>query len=142
MKYLKNFKESIESNFFLLKDDISDMLLDLEDDGMVIDFHTAKRGTYNFFYRGKYEFVISKPDAYNKHAKASTFDVSNLILWKEVKDVIKRITNYVIDNGASIRYFSDSIEFGITSNKKEFISGFDRDDMSQFNLRILITEPQ
>ena len=137
MRYLKSYK-LFEDNSSM-KDDISDMLLELEDVGMEVKFNNVKylKGRLKF---GTYEFVISKKDARNRHRDAPMFDTSNLVKWGEVKDVVKRITRYVYSKGGQIRFFSDGIEWGV-SDSNDFMDQYEgSDELTQFALRLLITE--
>lgn len=144
MRYLKSYKifEDVEPPKSKMCEDIEDMLLELQDEGMEIKFNNVRylKGRMKF---GTYEFVISKPNARDRHRDAPMFDVSNLVLWGEVKEVVRRIANYVYSNGGSIRFFSDGIEWGVNNNSNhDFINNYDSDGISQFNLRLLIEEKE
>lgn len=136
MKYIKTYK--IFENKLSMKDDIQDMLLELEDEGMIVEFNNVKTD------KKTYEFVISKPDHNNSNFFYGTgypmFDTSHLVLWGEVKEVVKRITEYVYSNSGHIRFFSDGIEWGV-SNSNDFMDQYEGSDkLSQHRLRLLISE--
>ena len=151
MKFLKPYKlfESFPTKWSDMKYDIGDILLELQDDGMDITFNNVKfsDGEINF---GTYEFVISKPLASSDHPHWFMDRGEyphNLIRWKEVKDVVKRVTRYVHSKGGRIRFFSDGFEWnsstaaeilGLTSLVDD--DSISNDEISQFNLRLLISE--
>lgn len=134
MKYLKPYK--LFENTSSMKDDVNDMLLELQDAGMSVEFNNVKIDGLT------YEFVISKPvkEIDINRRDLDMFDTSHLLLWKDVKEVVKRITGYVYDNGGKIRFFSDGIEWGV-SDSRDFMDQFEGADyISQRRLRLLITE--
>ncbi len=129
MKYLtkyKKFESKWESeNKFV--HDLEDITLELKDEGMLVDvtLNTVSKAVYGFEPL-EYEIRITKPGL-----------MTGLIEWSEIKDTVIRLTEYCYDNGWSVRFWADGIEF-LTGCKKEedFTIG---DGVTQFSFRMLIT---
>jgi hypothetical protein len=140
MKYLKKFNEHFTSAITQQKSidwnseqsfvsDLEDIALELKDEGMIVDIRLNKStsvAVYGFIKPFEYEVRISKP-GFNK----------DLIKWSEIKDTVIRLTEYCYENGWSVRFWADGIEF-LTGCKKEedFTIG---DGITQFSFRMLIT---
>jgi len=129
MKNLIPYKlfESHEGDSIL---DVKDILLELEDDGFVIESEKIFDKIVNpedypkGYRRVVTEFRISKGETYSGGVR----NLSSLIKWVEIKNVILRLTEYVEENEGSVRYFFDGFE-----NKDNI-----EDDIAFWKLRLLV----
>lgn len=127
MKNLIPYKvfESQESDSIL---DVKDILLELEDDGFIIESDKIFDKIVNpedypkGYRRVVTEFRISKEVAVRHKA-------SSLIKWGEIKDTILRLTEYVEENEGVVRCFLDGTEY-----KGKIIE----DDIAFWDLRLLV----
>ena len=129
MKHLKRFESTdwnSENNFV---SDLEDISLELKDEGMIVDIRLNKSTSI-------YVYGTVKPLEYELRISRPGFR-TDLIEWSEIKDTVIRLTEYCYDNGWSVRFWADGIEF-LTGCKKEedFTIG---DGITQFSLRMLIT---
>lgn len=124
---LGNFKgvDYKSENYFI--NNIGDMLLELKDDGFLVDIRLSRINPV------EYEIRISKP-GYNR----------NLIFWSEVKDEIIRLTEYSYNNDYSVRFWADGVEWipkiedpMIGFKKEDDFKGIS-DSITQFSIRILL----
>ena len=94
MKYLITYKLFESSDISEIETYIADILLDVNDEGIDTKIE----------YHGYYEIEISLDRINGKELSRD-----DLILWKDIKDVVMRITSYINGiGGYEIKYYMDS----------------------------------
>lgn len=129
--------------------DISDILRELEDEGYIIEMdvifpkhlvRTLQKTTGSDivtkaprFGKRLIEVYIKKT---NNYSNKTTED---LVFWKNIKETIIRIYEYVSSHDGTIRIFSDGVEWGSGWTKAEDFDGIGG-DITCFRLRLLIDD--
>jgi hypothetical protein len=132
MYNIKNFKQ-FESIFFSDSEkkffsDLEDIMLELKDDGMIVDIILKRREIIDggHIRPGEYEIKISKQGA-------------KPIKWPEIKDAVIRITEYCYSNYWSVRYWLDGNEFMSGFKKSSDFDGILDDMFECFYKELRIT---
>lgn len=131
MKYLKRYNES--SKWQDIQDliyDLEDMVSELKDDNINAD---VKLGTIKSTKNMIFEIHLNRP------FPESLEETLPLIYWKDIKDIVVRITEYCINKKYTVRFWSDGTEFMKGFKNEQDFNGIP-DGLSQFNFRMALIQ--
>ena len=149
MKHLKSYK-LFESRIEDLEDDVRDILLELEDEGFQIEISRISKDveidTEGYFCHNRTDVFLEvrvmrpwgSPDRVipNTPTPPGGTYPGNILIWREVKDAIIRLTEWYYSESiyepidketiyrtdkynSPLRFFNSGIEFGIGWSKEE-----------------------